>query len=130
MIPLHLTIETILGEVVAKANHYQAVPDGNGGRRIIKDAIIRNYEAEFVRQVQKYKDKRINARFALYADIYYRNSTHDLDNSLKTVLDCLQYAKVITDDRYCVEIHATKHRDPYRPRVCFAIEEFEQMLKL
>ena len=31
-----LVWETIFGQVVSKANNYQAVPDGKGGRRIIK----------------------------------------------------------------------------------------------
>ena len=38
-----MDIETIYGEVVAKANHYQAVPDKGGGRRIIKDDAIVEY---------------------------------------------------------------------------------------
>lgn len=39
-----LAWETILGQVVSKANNYQAVPDGKGGRRIIKSDKMRNYE--------------------------------------------------------------------------------------
>ena len=42
--------ETIYGEVIAKANHYMAVPDGAGGKRIIKDDVIRAYEACFALQ--------------------------------------------------------------------------------
>lgn len=128
MIPQELTKETILGEVVGKANHYQAVPDGNGGRRIIKDPVIRAYESSFVRQCQLYKDRCINARFALYVDVYYANPLHDLDNSIKTILDCLQYAKAIADDRYCTEIHASKHHDRRNPRIVFAIREYEQQI--
>ena len=128
MIPKELTKEIIYGEVVAKANHYMAVPDKDGQRRIIKDPLIREYERHFCKQVTRYRNKLVNARFALYCDVYYCNPRHDLDNSLKTVLDCLQYAKVITNDSLCVEIHATKHRAGNNPRVEYAIKEFEPNL--
>lgn len=129
MIP-SLEFETILGEVVAKSNHYQAVPDGKGGKRIIKDNAIKSYERDFCRQIKIYKGRRIAARFALFVDVYYCNPRHDLDNSLKTILDCLQYSGAIQDDKYCIEIHATKHFDKHRPRVIFAIQEFEPCLSI
>ena len=125
MIPNELIKETIFGEVVGKANHYQAVPDAKGGRRIIKDAIIRDYERRFISQCKLYRDKYINARFALYIDVYFANPLHDLDNSIKTILDCLQYCNAIKDDRFCMEIHASKHHDPRQPRVVFALKEYE-----
>ena len=128
MIPPGLTKETIYGEVVAKANHYMAVPDKGGQRRIIKDPAIRDYEKRFCKQVVKYRNKLINARFVLYVEVYYCNFQHDLDNSLKTILDCLQYCHAIKDDVYCIAIHAEKHRDPRNPRVVFAIEEKEPTL--
>lgn len=128
MIPNELIKEIIFGEVVAKANHYQAVPDGNGGRRIIKDPIIRAYERNFIDQCKVYRDKGINARFALYIDVYFANPLHDLDNSIKTILDCLQYSRAISDDRFCMEIHASKHHDPRRPRIEYAIKEYEQTI--
>lgn len=128
MIPDGLAREVIFGEVVAKANHYQAVPDGKGGKRIIKDKAIRAYEKEFCRQVVKYRHKNISSRFVLHVEVYYCNSQHDLDNSLKTILDCLQYSHAISNDVYCVAIHAEKHRDTKKPRVVFAIEEKEPTL--
>lgn len=128
MIPDNLIKETVFGEVVAKANHYIAVPDGQGGKRIIKDKAIREYERAFCKQIEKYRNKNISSRFALYIEVFFSNIQHDLDNSLKTVLDCLQYCNAITDDVYCVAIHAEKHRDSQNPRVVFAIEEKEPRL--
>lgn len=128
MIPEGLVKETVFGEVVAKANHYMAVPDRNGQRRIIKDPIIRDYERRFCKQVATYCNKNIASRFVLYVEVYYCNLQHDLDNSLKTILDCLQYCHAIKDDVYCIAIHAEKHRDPRNPRIIFAIEEKEPTL--
>lgn len=116
-----MDIETIYGEVVAKANHYQAVPDKGGGRRIIKDDAIRAYEKAFAMQCVKYKNRAISTPFHLYVRVYYRNSMHDLDNSIKTILDCLQYNGAITNDNLCTQIVAEKHHDPKQPRVEYAL---------
>ena len=39
-----MEIETIYGQVIAKANNYQAVPGKDGQKRIIKNDRIREYE--------------------------------------------------------------------------------------
>lgn len=113
--------ETILGQCVAKANHYMSVPAANGERRIIKDDAIRDYERSFARQCFKYKDKRIDELFTLNITVYHSSKRYDLDNSLKTVLDCLQYCNAITDDKNCIEINAKKKIDKRNPRVEFEI---------
>jgi Holliday junction resolvase RusA-like endonuclease len=45
----------------------------------------------------------------------------DLDNALKCLLDCLQYAKAIKNDNKCVRIVAEKFIDKLNPRVEFKI---------
>lgn len=115
--------ETIYGQVVAKANHYMAVHGGPDGKRIIKDERIREYERSFVRQCSFYKDKMISQPFTIDLDIFYTSMRFDLDNSIKTILDCLQYSKAISDDNLCMGIHARKHIDKRHPRVTFSITE-------
>ena len=39
-----MEIEVIYGQIIAKANHYQAVPGKFGTKRISKDEKIRAYE--------------------------------------------------------------------------------------
>lgn len=39
-----MEVEVIHGQIIAKANHYQAVPGKSGAKRIIKDGKIRAYE--------------------------------------------------------------------------------------
>lgn len=53
---------------------------------------------------------------------------HDLDNSIKTILDCLQMVNAITDDNKCIRIEADKCKDIYQPRITFAIEEHNNNL--
>lgn len=116
-----IEIEVILGQIVAKANNYQAVPDGNGGRRVIKSSKVRAYEQSFIRQCHIYAGRKINRPFELTVTVYYKHNNFDLDNSLKTLLDCLQYAGAITNDNLCRRIVADKRIDPCRPRVEFSI---------
>lgn len=66
----------------------------------------------------------------LQVTVYYASARFDLDNSLKTLLDCLQYTGCITDDNLCYQILATKRIDRSKPRVEFQIKEINEHLKL
>lgn len=115
-------VEVIMGQIVAKANNYQAVPDrATGGRRIIKNSKVRAYERNFLKQCREYAGRMIDRPFELIVTVFYLHNNFDLDNSLKTLLDCLQLAGAITNDNLCKRIDATKRIDPYRPRVEFSL---------
>jgi hypothetical protein len=77
--------ETIIGQVIGKSNNYEAVPDGAGGRRIIKNERIRAYEQLFSMQCKIYRDRLINGQFKLFIKVYQSSMRFDLDNSLKTI---------------------------------------------
>lgn len=117
--------ETIYGQVVSKANNYQVGSDKHGRRYIIKSDAIREYERNFVRQCRIYRGRMISCRFTLYVAVYESSMRYDLDNALKTILDCLQMARAIANDNLCVRIVAEKRTDRQRPRVVFGIEEHE-----
>ena len=106
-----MEVEVIHGQIVAKANHYQAVPGKFGKKRIIKDEVIRAYEHSFVEQCKVYRNRRIATRFRLFVRVWHSSVKFDLDNSLKTLLDCLQMVGAITDDNLCFQIEAEKHLD-------------------
>lgn len=114
-------LEVIHGQVIAKANNYIAVPGKDGRHRIIKNERIRAYERTFAEQCRAYKDALIGTNFTLECTVYDRNNRFDLDNSIKTVLDCLQSAGAITDDCLCVHLDSYKKVDPYHPRVEYRI---------
>ena len=119
--------ETIFGQVVGKSNNYQAVPDKqNGGRRIIKNVEIRRYERLLASQCRIYRNKLISCKFRLNITVFHSSMRFDLDNSLKTVLDCLQQVGAITNDNLCIAITAEKRIDRMNPRVVFSIDEIEQ----
>lgn len=85
-----MEVEVIHGQIIAKANHYQAVPGKGGTKRIIKDEVIRTYEHSFMEQCRVYRNRHIASRFRLFVRVWHSSIRFDLDNSLKTLLDCLQ----------------------------------------
>ena len=114
-----MEIETIYGQIIAKANHYQAVPGKFGAKRIIKDEKIRTYERSFAQQCKMYRNRGISSRFRLFVRVFHSSVRFDLDNSLKTLLDCLQMVGAITDEI-----------DRYHPRIEFAILEVNEQKQL
>lgn len=125
-----MEVETIHGQIIAKANHYQAVPGKDGVRRIIKDAKIRAYERSFMEQCRIYRNRHISSCFKLFARVFHSSIRFDLDNSLKTLLDCLQMVGAITDDKLCFQIEAEKKIDAFHPRIEFAILEVNEQKAL
>lgn len=120
-VAVHFPIETINGQIVAKANNYRAVQSGAGKSRIIKSDKLRAYEQSFKKQCVVYAGKMISSPFELIVTVYYQRQKNDLDNSLKTLLDCLQDVGAITDDAMCIRLVADKRIDVKRPRIEFAI---------
>ena len=68
-----------------------------------------------------YDYEMIEGNFKFEIDVYYDSRRPDLDNSLKSTLDCLQKCKAIKNDNKCLEIIARKHLDKINPRVEFKI---------
>ncbi|MDH6343160.1 Holliday junction resolvase RusA-like endonuclease [Parabacteroides sp. PFB2-12] len=122
--------EIILGQCIGKSNNYLAVPGQSGERRIIKNDKIRAYEKSFINQCQIYKGRGISGRFKLSVTVWHSSVRFDLDNSLKTVLDCLQSVGAITNDSQCFAIQAEKRIDKNNPRIEYSIEEINKQLSI
>lgn len=108
------------GKVPSKSNCYRVVKWGNKAG-LAKGKELKNYEKSFALQYQP--TKTIEGDFELDVAVFYPSRLADLDNSLKVVLDCLQSAKAIKNDRYCQRINATRHIDKENPRVEFTLIE-------
>lgn len=121
--------ETINGVIPAKSNCY-TIAKVNGAARIVKSSEMRRYERNFIKQCTRYKGIGINQPFILLVDVYYPDYTHDLDNALKGLLDCLQQVGAITNDKFCTRIEANRHHDKNRPRVEFEIIVPNEQLKI
>lgn len=102
---------TIYGAPPSKSNSYRI-----GNKRIFKSADVHRYENDFAIQSGPLHSLNIKC-FDLYARVFYPDKRQDLDGCTKVVLDCLQQVGAIQNDRYCQEIHLTRHIDKEKPRI-------------
>lgn len=114
----------IQGQVPSKSNSYKVITI-NGHGSIGKTDKLEAYERNFYLQC-KHRGMKIDRPFKLYVDVYYESNRPDLDNGLKVILDCLQYAGVVKNDRNCIEIVARKFVDKANPRAEITLEVLER----
>lgn len=110
---------TIYGQVPSKPNCYKII-SFNGHASLAKSKGLRDYEDNFFLQC-RIRDKMIEGLFELDIDVYCNSMRHDLDNTLKIILDCLQKVKAIKNDNKCIKIVAQKFIDKVNPRIEFKL---------
>lgn len=114
--------QIIYGSPPSKSNQYKVITlKGHGS--LAKTQALKEYEKRFYLECGAYRNKKINGFFELYIDVYFSSNRPDLDNALKSTLDCLQTCNAITNDRNCVKIVANKFVDKNSPRIEFTINE-------
>lgn len=114
--------QIILGQCPSKSNSYKIIRRGGHGS-LCKQKCLNDYEHSFFMQCGKYRNANIQGYFELHIDVYFTTMSHDLDNTLKIVLDCLQAIKAIKNDNRCVKIVAQKFIDKKEPRIEFSLVE-------
>jgi Holliday junction resolvase RusA-like endonuclease len=119
---------TIYGNVPSKSNCYRvvALPDGKGGSRgsLAKRKELKAYERAFFQQVLLKHRRALSFPLCARFRVYYDSWRPDLDNAFKVVLDCLQSAGVIENDRLVRRIVAEKFKDAKNPRVEIELTEY------
>lgn len=113
------TVLIILGDVPAKKNMYRM---GRGNFYLPKE--IGDYQKDFNLQCRQQLGAGyapVTAKIALYA-VFYTKRDKDLDNMLNGLMDALQSAKVIENDRDIIRITASKEKDSKNPRVEMVVE--------
>jgi Holliday junction resolvase RusA-like endonuclease len=107
-----LTME-ILGQPPRKSNSRRITKWGG----IIKSDEALQYVQDFILQAQYYGEPLGNLNQDLRVDIavWYKNRRPDL--SIELILDCLEKAGVIKNDRYVREHHVYGFVDKENPRV-------------
>ena len=113
---------TIRGTVPSKSNCYRIINRGGHASLGKTDALAR-YERAFFLQMGALRGAGIQGLFALHVRVYYPSLSHDLDNSLKVILDCLQAGGAIRNDNRCVRIVAEKFIDKADPRAELRLED-------
>ncbi len=112
----------IYGEPASKANSRKIIIN----KRTLKPQVIKSdkanrYLRDFVLQCPKPKHP-INNHVVLTAHIYYASDRPDLDESV--IMDGLQKAGIIKNDRLIREKHIYKFIDKVNPRVEIEIKEY------
>ena len=106
----------INGEPASKANSRRFIRPG----LIIKSPKATAYVDVFRFQCKPRPEDCIpEGEVTLTADIYYASQRPDLDESL--IMDCIQHAGLLTNDRQIREKHIFHHIDKLHPRVEFTI---------
>ena len=118
--------QVIYNNPPSKSNSYRIITI-NGHGSLAKTDALKKYEKDFYLQCGAYRNKKIKGFFELYIDVYFSSNRPDLDNCLKSTLDCLQTCKAITNDRNCVKIIANKFIDRIRPRLEFTLVEVKDI---
>lgn len=118
--------QVIYNNPPSKSNSYRIITI-NGHGSLAKTDALKKYENDFYLQCGAYRNKKIKGFFELYIDVYFSSNRPDLDNCLKSTLDCLQTCKAITNDRNCVKIVANKFIDRIKPRLEFTLVEVKDI---
>lgn len=111
----------IKGQVPSKSNGYRIA-----GNRLFKSVELKEYEVSFEWQIRKHKVTTITEPFEIWIDVYFRSNRSDLDNAAKVILDCLQKAQVIENDRLCSVLVMRKYVDKLDPRIEFEIKKINE----
>lgn len=114
--------QTIVGQAPSKSNSYKIVTIAGHGS-LAKTPGLKAYENTFYMQVGPYRNMMIQGYFEFHLRIYFASMSHDLDNALKIILDCLQYTRTIKNDNKCVKIVAEKFIDKANPHIEFRLVE-------
>ena len=108
----------VVGRPVSGTNSQQIVKVGKR-RLVLKSKAQREWRADAVAQLTDQRKHRaaIAAPCAVTLHIYRQRNQGDVDNYAKGVLDALQDARILDDDKHVTELHLYRHTDPARPRV-------------
>ena len=113
---------SILGEPASKSNQRRFIPGAIP--RFIKSAKALHYTDSFISQARlQSKSSPLEGSLKLSADIYYASHRPDLDESL--IMDALQKAEIINNDRQIVWKDIRRFIDRANPRSRIIIKEIE-----
>lgn len=115
---------TIFGQPVSKENRRRVYKNKKGKPLLAKSEEACNYAIDFCRQVV-WGFEPLTCQVVLYCDMYYRDNRSDLDESL--VMDCLQKAGVIKNDRQIKGKRIDHYISKENPRVEIILRERKEL---
>lgn len=113
----------ILGRPVSSTNSQQIIKAGK--RRMViksKGQVAWRKAAHVQLLAQRGKHPAIAEPCAVSMWVYRAASTGDTDNFAKGVLDALQAARILDDDKHVSELHVYRTLDRANPRIVVTVE--------
>lgn len=109
----------IIGHAVSVNKSLLRFGGADGKTRTVKTADRREWDKMMIDQLRAQWNLRlpVEEEVFLVIDVYLSANTMDVDNSLKPLLDAMQEAGVLKNDRLVRRATITKHVDRHRPRV-------------
>lgn len=103
---------TFKGAVPSKKNSYRIGNSKWGRRKLFKPQELTDFDDLFYYQFhEQYKGhKTILAKQITMFIHFCLHTDRDLDNMITTVMDAMQFAGVVKNDKYINAIHATKKK--------------------
>lgn len=121
----YLVSHTVMGQLPSMKNRRRIIP-GRGKRRpmIIKSEEAMAYEEAFLASIPPEKRIGYGGPVSLKVRVWYQSRRSDLSTEL--LMDLLQKAGIILNDRQVVHVEAFKGLDPERPRVHFTLSPAQE----
>jgi Holliday junction resolvase RusA-like endonuclease len=115
---------TIFGNCPSIKNRRRLIP-GRGNRKpmIIKSAAAINYEQAFLMAIPERMRVGYDGPVSVKVRVWYQSRRSDLSTEL--LLDLLQKANIILNDRQVHHIESFKGLDKGNPRVHFTVTKYE-----
>ena len=109
----------IIGHAVSVNKSLLRFGGADGKTRTVKTADRREWDKMMIDQLRAQWNLRlpVEEEVFLVIDVYLSANTMDVDNPLKPLLDAMQEAGVLKNDRLVRRATITKHVDRHRPRV-------------
>lgn len=118
-----ITTLEIIGHPPRKSNSRRIIKTKAGHPLLIRSQGALDYETSFLLQAKlQYRGDPVGAlkeHIRLDAVVYYRSRQADL--SVELVMDCLEKAGIVANDRYITEQHLYGFVDSENPRICIML---------
>lgn len=98
------------GEIPTKKNRQRIGVSKNGRPLIYKPQVVKDFENMVAQEVMVQKVRKIYGPVELSVLYVYGKHEPDLDGTITSIMDALQYAGVFEDDAQVVRIHDCEKR--------------------
>jgi len=98
-------------------SYHRSIPMSNGTSKVLISRDGRAWKKKALQLVAMQRPGALTGDVEIVLEVYFKDRRRDLDNAAKPLLDLLQAARVIENDRQVVDLHMMRRVDKGNPRV-------------